>query len=824
MDRLKPCFILLVTLLWLVCISPANAQNLPQNLSGVNVNDMSDEQLRQALQQAQASGLSDATLLQTLQARGLSATQIQLLQTRIAALRKTAGAIQPSTQEPSVLARGLNYQPDTSNTPAGDKIYGLFTPKIFGANLFRNSNITFEPNLKLATPVNYILGPDDQLNINVYGASLVNWKLDVSPEGNINIPGVGILNVSGKTIEQATTSIKSKLAANNYAVGRGTSVQVGLGNIRSIKVIMVGEVVKPGTYTLSSLATAFNALYAAGGPGENGSFRQIEIIRNNRIVRRLDVYDFLVKGDQKDNIGLQDQDIIRVPTYRTRVQLAGEVKNPALFEVLAGESLQDVLRFAGGFSNEAYTARIKVSQISDQQRRITDVVEADYKNYVPLRGDKFTVERILNRFENRVTINGAVFRPGEYELQKGLTISQLIKNAAGLREDAFSARGSIARLKADNSFELVSFDVNEVMNKTAPDILLQREDVVTVTSITELRDEYRITIKGEVRNQGDFPYAENMSVEDLIIKAGGFTEGASARRIEVARRTNNGDPNSATSTLAEVFNIDVDPQLKKSSANFKLQPFDIVSIYSLPGYEKQSIVKIEGEVLYPGYYAVKFKNEKVSDLLTRAGGLTTFADIDGASLKRNALAIFVADKNGVDTNAIETDRLQRLNKLKQFNKDSTVTDSNELKYNFIGINLRSILKAPGSNIDLIVQNSDVISIPKQQQVVYVHGEVLYPSAVVFESGKSFNDYILGAGGYSSRALKRGSYVVYANHTVRGTGKFLFFNVHPEVRAGSEIYVTRKPERRGLSATEVVGLTSGLASLGAIILGIINLSK
>jgi protein involved in polysaccharide export with SLBB domain len=823
MHLLKPYFILFVTLLWLACISPAKAQSIPQNLSGVNVNDLSDEQLRQALQQAQASGLSDAALLQTLQARGLSAAQSQLLQTRIAALRKTAGATQPSAQEPSI-ARGLNYQPDTNSTPVNEKLYGLFTPKIFGASLFRNSNITFEPNLKMATPVNYILGPDDQLNINVYGASLVNWKLDVSPEGNINIPGVGILNVSGKTIEQATASIKSKLAANNYAVGRGTSVQVSLGNIRSIKVIMVGEVVKPGTYTLPSLATAFNALYAAGGPGENGTFRQIEIIRNNRIIRRLDVYDFLVKGDQKDNIGLQDQDIIRVPTYRTRVQLAGEVKNPALFEVLAGETLQDVLRFAGGFSNEAYTARIKVSQISDQQRRITDVVEADYKNYIPLRGDKFTVERILNRFENRVTINGAVFRPGENELQKGLTLSQLIKNAAGLREDAFSGRGSITRLKADNSLEQLSFDVNAVLNKTAPDIILQREDVITISSILDLRDEYRITIKGEVRSQGEFPYAENMTVEDLILKAGGFADGASARRIEVARRTNNSDPNSTTSLLAEVFNIDVDPQLKNSSANFKLQPFDIVSIYSLPGYEKQSIVKVEGEVLYPGYYAIKFKNEKVSDLITRAGGLTAFADADGGSLKRDNMAIFGADKNGIDTNTIEIERIQRLNRLKQINKDSTATDANELRYNFIGINLHKILKTPGSNIDLIMQNNDVISIPKQQQVVYVHGEVLYPSAVVFENGKSFNDYILGAGGYSSRASKRGSYVVYANHTVRGTGKFLFFNVHPEVRAGSEIYVTRKPERKGLSTAEAIGLTSGLASLGAIILAIINLSK
>lgn len=823
MNRFKTYFILFFTVLCLAAITPAQAQGIPQNLSNVNVNDLTDAQIRQALQQALANGLSDAQLLQTLQTRGLSASQSQLLQSRIEAIRKAgsntnngAGEQQGLQNEP--VNRTLNYKPDTTELPATG------TSRIFGASLFRNGNITFEPNLKIATPVNYILGPSDQLNINVYGASLVNWKLDISPEGNINIPGIGILNVSGKTIEQATASIKAKLAANNYAVGQGTNVQVTLGNIRSIKVIMVGEVVKPGTYTLPSLASVFNALYSAGGPNNNGSFRQIEVIRNNRIVRRLDVYDFLVKGDQKDNISLQDQDIIRVPTYRTRVELAGEVKNPALFEVLAGETLQDVLKFAGGFTDQAYTARIKVSQINEQQRRISDVVEQDYKNYLPLRGDKYTVEKILERYENRVTITGAVFRPGEFELQKGLTLSQLIKNAAGLKEDAFTGRGSITRLKADNTTELISFDVAAVINKTTPDILLQREDIVAIASIFDLRDEYRITIKGEVRNQGDFAYSENMSVEDLILKAGGFTEGASPKRLEVARRITNSDPNSPTSNLAQVFNVDVNANLKNTGANFKLQPFDIVSVYSLPGYEKQITIKIEGEVLYPGYYTIKQKNERISDVLVRAGGLTTFADADGGTLSRDNFAILGVNKKEADTGALEKEHLAKLNRLKQSSKDSSAVGIEQLRNNFVGIDLKKILEQPGSGIDLRLEDNDIIRIPKQQQLVRVNGEVLYPSAVVYSSGKSFNDYVLNAGGYSATASKKRSYVVYPNGTVRGTGKFLFFNVHPSVKPGSEIYVTKKPEKRGLSATEVLGLTTGLASLGAIILGIINLSK
>ncbi|WP_235853947.1 SLBB domain-containing protein [Mucilaginibacter terrenus] len=806
----------------------AKAQTIPQNLSGVNVNEISDIQLRQIMQQAQSSGLTDAQLLQMLQSRGLSAEQSRILQDRVTSLRKTytnADGQSPALTDQS-LTRGLNYKADsTANPPAKQRdIADMFTPKVFGADLFRNSNITFEPNLKLATPVNYILGPEDQLNINVYGASLVNWKLDVSPEGNINIPGVGMLNVSGKTIEQATSAIKAKLTANNYAVGRGTTVAVTLGNIRSIKVVMVGEVVKPGTYTLPSLATAFNALSSAGGPNNNGSFRQIEIYRNNRIIRRLDVYDFLVKGDQKSNIGLQDQDIIRVPTYRTRVELVGEVKTPALFEVLPGETLQDVLRFAGGFTDQAFTGRIKVSQIEDQQRRITDVVEADYKNYIPLRGDKYTVDRILERYENRVIVRGAVFRPGEYELQKGLTVSQLIKNAAGLKEDAFTGRGSITRLKADNTTELISFDVNAVINKSQPDILLQREDVVNISSIFDLRDEYRVTIKGEVRNQGDFAYSEGMSVEDLIIKADGLTIGASPKRVEVSRRIDNSNPNSKTSDLAQVFTVDVDSQMKKGEANFKLEPFDIVSVYSLPGYEKQSTVKIEGEVLYPGYYTIKKKNEKISDVIARAGGITASADPDGGTLKRDNFAILGVNKNKIDTSAVEKERLDRLSRLKQNYKDSTNIEAPQLRNNFVGIDLKKILQQPGYSGDLILEDNDIIRIPKQQQLVRVNGEVLYPSAVVYEKGKSFHDYVLNAGGYSPNALKKGAYVVYPNGTVRGTRKFLFFNSHPSVRPGSEIYVTKKPEHRGLSVTEAVGITTGLASLAAVILGIINISK
>ncbi|MCR8560153.1 SLBB domain-containing protein [Mucilaginibacter sp. BJC16-A38] len=825
MNKFKIRIFLIVFTLFCISIKIVSAQTNFQNISSINVDDISDQQIIQLLQQAQNAGLTDAELIQQAKSKGMTADQAQKLQLRIKNIRsKTAESSGNPTDTTTTQGRQLNYKPESPDTSAVRKdLFESLRPKIFGADIFKNKNNSFEPNLKLATPLNYIVGPNDQLNVNVYGSSLVNWKLAVSPEGNINIPGVGVLSVAGKTIEQATSLIKSKLAANNYAIGHGTSVQVTLGDIRSIHVIIIGQVVKPGTYTLPSLATVFNALYSAGGPNDNGSLRQVEIIRNNRIINHLDVYDFLVKGDQKNNITLQDQDIVRVPTYRTRVELAGQVKIPALFEVLPGESLDNILNYAGGFTDSAYTSRIKVSQISDQQRKITDVLEADYKNYIPLRGDKYTVESIINRFENRVVINGAVFKPGDYELQNGLTLYQLIEKAAGLKEDAFTERGTITRLKPDNSTEMIGFSVKDVMTKIV-NIPLQREDIVNISSIFDLRDRYVVTINGSVRKPGQFAFSENMKVEDLVLRAGGFAEGASTKRIEVARRISDADPTSKSSSVAQVFSVNIDGPLKPNDANFVLMPFDIVSIYSLPGYEKQKTVKVEGEVLYPGSYTLKNKNEKISDLVARAGGLTASADVEGGSLKRENIAILGIDKTKADTAALALERTAQTNRLKRTYRDSTNTEDSQQRNNYVGIDLGGVLKTPGAKGDLLLEDGDVLRVPKQQQIVRVNGQVLYPSAVVYDRSKSFNDFVSNAGGYAPGALRRGAYVVYPNGTVKGTRKFLFFNNHPSVKPGSEIYVPKKPESKANALQNILGLTTGIVSLGAIILGILSLHK
>lgn len=785
--------------------------------------DVSDGQLRDMIQKAKASGMSDEQIRQAAIAKGMPESEANKLQNRINVIRtaKDVNSIDEPQKERKVEGRDTSKIKKQGSTARATGAGGL---PIFGSDLFSNSNLTFEPNLRIPTPKNYKLGPDDQVVINVYGNSQVDWKLSVTPDGYIQIPGIGLVSVSGKTIEQVTGLISSKLAAAHYAIGHGTNVAVSIGNIRSIKVTLVGEIQKPGTYTLSSLSTVFNALTVSGGPNRIGSLRQVYVIRDNSVVATLDIYDFLLKATQKNNIRLMDGDIIRVPTYKVRVGLSGQVKRPAIFEVLPGETLRDVINFAGGFTDSAYTANIKATQLTSQDRKIADISSADFDNYIPLHGDFYTVDRILNSFQNRVAIFGAVLRPGQFELSAGLTLSQLIVKASGLRPDAFMARGSIARLRPDNTTEFISFDVKAIMNKTTRDIPLKKEDVVTILSNFDLRDQYTVTINGEVRNGGQFPYAENMSVEDLIVQAGGFTVFASDQRIEVARRINNSDLNNANSPAADIQMINVDRSFKVNGKPFILKPFDVVSVYSLPGYETQKIVKVEGEVLYPGTYTISSKSEKISDLVKRAGGLSADADIEAGTLKRSNVLGIDAQKQKIDVNAIEAEKIQRLQHIQKTLKDSTNNAEQQYKNDYVGIDLKKILQRPGSNIDLILVEGDILRIPKKQQLVKVDGEVLFPSSVVYEKSKTFSDFVDNAGGFSQQALRRRAYVVYANGSVRSTHNFLFIRSYPAVKPGSQIVIPKKSEKKGLSFTDIGTITGALASAAAVLIGVISITR
>jgi protein involved in polysaccharide export with SLBB domain len=812
LNFLKLAFIICISLM--ICIPSVKAQSI-QNLSKVKVDNLSDDQIRQIQRQIESTGVPDSQLEQTAVARGMDPVEVQKLRARINRLKNTNGTIgNDTTAQPG---RKGPATPVNETPPEGKSL-------IFGADLFLNSKLTFEPNLKLATPKNYVIGPDDQIQIDLTGDNEAHYNLTVSPEGAIRIEYAGIIAVNGLTVEQATAKIRSRLAQTYPAIRSGrTTLSVGIGNIRSIKVTLLGEVTKPGSYTLSSLATVFNALYASGGPTQNGSFREIEVIRNGSIIARLDIYDFLLKGYQTNNIRLQDQDIIHIPVYKVHAQLTGEVKHPAIFEVLSKETLTDIIRFAGGFTDVAYTAKIKVLENTNKERRVSDISATDYSSFIPKNGDKFIVDSILNRFENRVTIKGAVFRPGQFELKPGLTLSGLINQADGIKEDAFLGRANILRLLPDNTSQLISFNVKEILDKTAPDIPLQREDIVTISSIFELKDEYKVTINGEVRLGGTYNYAEGMSLQDLVVLAGGFSEGASSKQIEIARRVTNSDINSFNAKTAEIYRVDVDKMLTFAGEKFILQPFDIVTVRNNTGYSEQRQVYVEGEVLHPGNYTIEAKSERISDLITRSGGLTPLAYPPGASLRRASVEAGTG-KNKI--NKAEDDRLklQNLQRLQADAKDSSNVNLQHVlsDNNTVGIDLVQIMKAPGSNIDLILKEGDILRVPQQLQTVKINGEVLYPVTAVYENGSGFKHYISQAGGFTQRALRRSAYVVYANGSVDNVKKFLFFTSYPDIKPGSEIFVPKKADTKATSALEWVSISTAIASLGAIILGILKL--
>jgi protein involved in polysaccharide export with SLBB domain len=819
----------LTGLLFFVILLSAQLVFSQANYADVKVDELSDAKIREMMQRAESVGYNDAQLEQMAAAQGMKPEEITKLRARVAKIRSgSATPVTKGSKEGDVAATGrvLSAGDIVRDSTIKVDVLGDLRPKIFGSELFSKSNLSFEPNLRMATPRGYIIGPDDQLLIDLSGDNDVNYDLKVSPDGTIRLQYVGPVSVGGLSIEQATSKIKTSLASTYPSVRNGrTSISVNLGNIRSIKVTILGEVIKPGSYTLSSLSSVFNALDASGGPNSNGTFRKIQVIRNNRVVSTVDVYDLLLNGIQKGNIRLQDQDVINIPVYQSRVEVAGEVKRPALFEVLSSENLSDVIRFAGGFSNQAYTAQIKVLQNTNKERSITDVPAESFNTYGPLNGDKYVVEKILDRFANRVEISGAVFRPGEFELDKGLTLKGLIAKADGLTEDAFLNRGYISRLNADNTPSLISFDVAKIIAGTEPDINLQREDKVTISSLFDLRDEYKVSIQGEVRQPGTFDFGESMSLEDLIQMAGGFKEGATPNRIEISRRVKNSDALSKSAKTAELFTVDVDQNLKLQGDTFKLQPFDIVSIRNSTGYEVQRQVKVEGEVLYPGVYTITSKDERLSDLVKRAGGLTPSAYTEGASLKRPGPdATNLDDKNAIDTREEEEKKLLNLKRLQESGAKDTATSEISQKIissDLVGINLDRILKSPGGSYDLLIEDGDILRVPKQLQTVKVTGEVLSPNSIVFSSSKTFKQYINGAGGFTFDAYKKGAHIKYANGSVHAASRFLFFNNYPKVLPGSEILVPKKAERERLSAQSWIGIGTAVASLAAIVVSLLR---
>jgi protein involved in polysaccharide export with SLBB domain len=665
------------------------------------------------------------------------------------------------------------------------RISKFLDKKIFGADLFNNDNLTFEPDMRIATPKSYQLGPDDELDIHIFGDVLDNFKVKLSPEGTIKILNLGPIYINGLTVDEATARIVSRLRQLYQGLnkpGSGSSAQVTLGNVRSIKVTLTGEVKLPGTYTVSSLATVFNALYLAGGPSNNGSYRNIRIIRGNKVIRTLDLYDFLLRADQKDNIHLQDQDIIRVTDYENRIEMSGEVKRPMIFESIKGETFKDVLRFAGGFTEKAYTYMINVRRNTSRELKLLNITQEEVGNFLPQNGDKYSVGAIIERYENKVEVQGAIFRPGMYALEAGLTtIKDLVKKAEGLREDAFMSRATLTRRKENFDPEVLSIDLGKILRGEIADINLQREDVLNVYSIVNLREKRFVNILGEVNEPGEFDFKDGMKVGDLILQAKGFKESASFSNLELARRIINHGNGDILTNKIEIITFDIDGSLKLNNegSQMELKPFDIVSIRRAPNYEEQRSVKILGMVNYPGSYAIQNNKQKISDILMRAGGLRAEGYLEGAKLFR----------------------------------DSTT----------VGVNLKEILNNPESQENLQLMAGDQLTIPRLLQTIKLTGGVQNPLAVSYKEGYSLRDYIAEAGGYSQTADKKLTYITYSNGVSNQIKRFLIFKKYPKINPGAEIVIPEMPKnaKKGLTAAEAIGLASSLVSVSFAIITLVN---
>ena len=594
-----------------------------------------------------------------------------------------------------------------------------------------------------------------------------------------------------------------------------TQLQVSIGKIRSIKVTVIGDAKKPGSYNISSLSTLFNALYAAGGPTNKGSFRQIELIRNNKVITKLDAYDFLLRGDQTNNVRLTDQDVIRIPPAKVQVSLLGQVKREGIFEVLPTENLQKIIDYSGGFTNEAYTASIQIKQVTDKERRIKDVLKNEFSIYNPLKGDSIVVNKILNRYNNRITISGAVYRPGTYELEKGITLSKLIAKADGLKDDAFKDRGEIVRTNdTDLTKKIIPFSVQSIVKGKTNDIVLQKNDEVVIGEAAAYREKYTLTLEGEVKKPGIYPYFQGMTLNDLLFLAEGFTDASATGNIEIARRVKS-DDDTRKNEMATIIDVAAQKDLKLLGKEFELIPWDVISIRRKKDYREQISVKVEGEVKYPGNYVLAEKNERVSSLLKRAGGITGEAFIEAANLIRVNNSI-QKDNNG------EADKVK---KIQQQLKDT----SNNLAESYtkptikVGLDLVKILSDPEGLNDILLQEGDVLSIPKQKNEIKVNGEVMVPSEIVYRKGATLSYYINKAGGYTDNARQRKVYVLYANGDASKTKHFLFFRIHPPIEPGAEILVPKIPEKKSsMSTGELVALTSAVASLVGVVIAILRL--
>ena len=777
------------------------------DLSNFNADQLSDADINTIKSKLQSRGISYDQAEQLAVSKGMSPAQAQKLKARLMGLQGT-------TTEPMSGTVGGDTTSSVSRAGEGNSYLSYQKAKsssdVFGSSFFNTPSLSFEPNLRIATPLNYVLGPDDELLITVSGYQEAVFRSKVQPEGTMFLPQVGTISVAGLTIEQATNLLRTKMSQTAYrSLKNGlSSLVVSLSKIKSIHVTVVGAA-KPGNYTVSSVSTVFNSLYVCGGPGDINTYRNIELIRNNKVQQKIDLYQFLTRGDQQGNLPLKENDVINFPVYSKHVRISGQIKRPGVFELKDGETLQDLLFFAGGYTDKAYKASVKVWQITDTARRIRDISKAEMASYLPSNGDEFRVDSVSGKLINGVAIAGAVRRPGEFELTPGLTISGLIKRAGGLDENVFTQRANLTRVHPDGTKDNITFNVSGVVNGGAEDIRLIKGDAINIAFINDLRTDYTISVEGEVRKPGQYGFRRNLALKDALLMGGGFTDAASSFNIEVGRRITDQSMHVNVDSIAKVFNVDIHNGLEIDNVNFILEPFDIITVRRNPGYSEQKLVLIKGEVSFPGSYTIESKNERISNLIKRAGGLSPLANKEGVFLIRNS-------------GAQDTSKKQSVKNIEQSSDDKTggkvIQDVNKTN-DRIAVNLDEVLKNPGSIEDYLLQDGDIIQVSKFDPLVKVSGEVLSSTKTGYVKGEPLSYYLTQAGGTTDDARRSKIYVVYSNGSVNRThyGFLGLFRSYPRVDAGAEIIVPGKKATKGASATEILGISSTALSLVSLII-------
>ena len=699
--------------------------------------------------------------------------------------------------------------------------------KVFGRDIFNNKELSFEPNMNIATPQNYRLGPGDAVIIDIYGASQKTIQSTVSPDGEVTIEGYGPVNVSGLTVAQANARLRSTLGSRY----RSSRIKLTVGQTKTIMVNVMGEVKAPGTYTLSAFATVFHALYMAGGTNDLGTLRNIKVYRNNRLVTVVDIYDYILNGKLTGNVRLADNDVIVVGPYDCLVTITGKVKRPMIYEMKKNESVNSLLKYSGGFTGDAYKKSVRVNRKTGRERSVYNVEEFDFSSFRIDDGDSVSVDSILPRYANTVEVKGAVFRPGMYNIGDQInSVRTLVEHAEGLTEDAFTARAVMHRMKSDRNLEVISVDIAGILAGTSPDIPLKENDVLFIPTRQDKMTERTITIRGEVQYPGTYLYAEHETIEDFVLQAGGLTDKASTINVLVSRRVNDTKATKPDSIIAKTYTLSLkDGFVIDGKPGFELMPYDEVSIRKSPAYTEQQNVEIEGEVLFGGTYTLSRRNSRLSDLFQKAGGGTDQAYIKGARLMRKANEAEKARMEAVLKMQREQQQKNLLQLAASSNNASAITqtakdakDADLQKFNVpdeypVGIDLAEALKHPGSDADMILREGDRLIVPQYNSTVKINGAVMYANTVAYEKGKSISRYIDEAGGFASDANKSKAYIIYMNGKVAKVGH------GAKVQPGCEIVIPAKMKRK-MTAAEMMSMGSSMSSIAAMIATIANLSK